>query len=315
MPIYHFEKLVRDRLPEIYAGLHQKATTKALSPAQHWAELKRKFAEEVHELPENASDKDAVTNELSDLLRLVKDAATVAGIDFTEVETTDETKTAKKGGFLQGAYVETLELTDDDPWNDYYRKEPQRFPEISAHTLPIFVTGNSHKAAFLAEHLGVKLPHRKLELDELQSLDLHEIAEHKARQAYEKLGQPVLIEDVSLELAALGGLPGTFIKWFIERMPLADICTMIGEDRGATAKVSYCLFDGKTPTFFDGEMQGVIATEPSGKRGFGFDPIFIPKGTTKTWGEMSDDEVQKFGLRTTTVFPTLRKFFSTTINH
>ena len=77
-----------------------------------------------------------------------------------------------------------------------------------------FITGNQAKADFLAKHLGYPIKHKKLDLDEIQSLNLKEIAEHKARQAYGEIKSPVLIEDAGLFIKALGGLPGPFIKWF-----------------------------------------------------------------------------------------------------
>jgi hypothetical protein len=52
-----------------------------------------------------------------------------------------------------------------------------------------FVTGNQNKADFLARHLNLPIKHKKLELDEMQSLNLKEIAEHKARQAYAQLDE------------------------------------------------------------------------------------------------------------------------------
>lgn len=59
---------------------------------------------------------------------------------------------------------------------------------------PIFITGNQNKVDRLNELLGFKLEHKKIELDEIQSLHLERIVEHKARQAYGLIGQPVLIE-------------------------------------------------------------------------------------------------------------------------
>src|SRR6476469_6425452 len=82
----------------------------------------------------------------------------------------------------------------------------------------VFITGNQNKADFLAKWLGMPVKHHKLDLDELQSLDLHQIVEHKARQAYTIIKQPVLVEDASLTFTAMGRLPGTFIKWFIEEI-------------------------------------------------------------------------------------------------
>lgn len=71
-----------------------------------------------------------------------------------------------------------------------------------------FITGNQFKADYLAKYLGFSVDHHKLDLDEIQSLDLHKIVEHKVKQAYDILESPVLVEDVSLEFKALGGLPG-----------------------------------------------------------------------------------------------------------
>ena len=174
-----------------------------------------------------------------------------------------------------------------------------------------FITGNQGKVDFLARWLGVELDHQKIELDELQSLDLHGIVEHKARQAYQILKCPVLVEDVGLTFHALGKLPGPFIKWFLSELSLQQLCELlpINADRAATSMVSYCLFDGEQVRFFDGSLQGNIPLLPRGNRGFGFDPIFVPNGSDHTHGEMSDEEIEHFGLRTTTVFPQLREYF------
>jgi inosine/xanthosine triphosphate pyrophosphatase family protein len=60
----------------------------------------------------------------------------------------------------------------------------------------IFITGNQKKADYLAKYLGLSIEHEKIDLDEIQSLDLREIVEHKVKQAYAKVGKPVLVEDV-----------------------------------------------------------------------------------------------------------------------
>ena len=81
-----------------------------------------------------------------------------------------------------------------------------------------FITGNQKKADYLAQYLGLNIEHVKLDLDEIQSLDLREIVEHKVRQAYAKVGKPVLVEDVSLIFSELGKLPGPFIKFFEQEL-------------------------------------------------------------------------------------------------
>jgi len=90
-----------------------------------------------------------------------------------------------------------------------------------------FITGNQHKADYLEKYLGFSVGHIKLDLNEIQSLDLNEIVEHKVKEAYAKIKKPVLVEDASLEFSALGRLPGPFIKFFIEEMGLEKICSML----------------------------------------------------------------------------------------
>jgi inosine/xanthosine triphosphate pyrophosphatase family protein len=106
--------------------------------------------------------------------------------------------------------------------------------------LPIFITGNKNKAEYLSRCLGVELPHQKIDLDEIQSLDLKEVVTHKVKQAYSILQKPVLVQDVSLEFFYFGKLPGTFIRFFVDTVPFEKICNMLPEsERGATARVVY----------------------------------------------------------------------------
>ncbi len=176
----------------------------------------------------------------------------------------------------------------------------------------IFITGNQAKADFLAKYLGHEVEHRKLDLNEIQSLDQHEITENKARQAYEKLHVPVLVEDVSLTIKAMGKLPGPFIRWFEQELGHQGICKLVDsfDDRTAIASVVYAYFDGESIKFFDGKLNGQIAKQPSRDDGFGWNSIFIPDGSTKTSAEMDEKETQRFSLRTTTVYPEIKKFLS-----
>lgn len=172
---------------------------------------------------------------------------------------------------------------------------------MSMHTDITFITGNQNKADFLAKHLGMPLAHHKLDLDEIQSLDLRKITEHKVRQAYAVLQQPVLVEDAGLIFTAMGRLPGTYIKWFLEEMGcdgLARLAQSLPEQT-AIGRVCYGLYDGAEIHFFEGEMHGTIAPEPrDGGQGFGFDTIFINQGFTKTRAEMTDEEYVQSSYRT-----------------
>jgi non-canonical purine NTP pyrophosphatase (RdgB/HAM1 family) len=155
-----------------------------------------------------------------------------------------------------------------------------------------FITGNENKAYYLAKWLDQPIKHHKLDLDEIQSLDLHKIVEHKVRQAYEILKIPVLVEDVSLEFTAIKRLPGPFIKWFLEELGPDGLAAFAHQlkDQKAIATVCYGLYDGREIHYFEGVMHGRIASKPKGEGGFGFDRIFIHDGFTITRAEMSEED-------------------------
>lgn len=153
-----------------------------------------------------------------------------------------------------------------------------------------FITGNQNKADHLAHHLSTEIAHHKVDLDEIQSVDLHAIVEHKVRQAYDIIKSPVLVEDVSLEFSALGALPGPFIKFFVNESGLEACCRMLDgfDDRSATGRCTFGYFDGGQVHFFDGELAGQIAMSPRGENGFGWDKIFIPEGSDVTRAELDN---------------------------
>lgn len=162
-----------------------------------------------------------------------------------------------------------------------------------------FITGNQHKADYLAKWLGLPIRHHKLDLDEIQSLDLDQIVEHKARQAYEILKTPVLVEDVALTFTAMGRLPGPFVKWFLQELGNDGLCKLASHlpHQRAQAEILYAIFDGQKMHKFPGIIDGEIAPQPRGDYGFGWNPIFIPMGSNQTYAEMNDDEVRPFSCR------------------
>jgi non-canonical purine NTP pyrophosphatase (RdgB/HAM1 family) len=178
-----------------------------------------------------------------------------------------------------------------------------------------FITGNEHKARILAQYLGYPVEHQKVDLDEIQSLELHEIVEHKVKQAYGLVKSPVLVEDVGLKLDSLNRLPGPFIKWFLEELGTEGICRLADklDSRKATAMITFAYYDGVEIKFFDGEIRGSIAPEPRGKD-FGWNPVFIPDGADETYAEMDDKGRLDLGLRTSTVFPLIKDFLTSLDN-
>lgn len=162
-----------------------------------------------------------------------------------------------------------------------------------------FITGNAGKAKYLSDYFHLPVEHKKLDLKEIQSLDLKEVVQDKARRAYEIVKSPVLVEDVSLTFVTLKALPGPLIRWFLDTLGNEGLCGLLAgsHDRNAFAEVQFAIYDGKEVHTFNGSMEGTIAKTPKGEAGFGWDSIFIPKGYDKTWAEMTDDEKHKTSMR------------------
>src|SRR5216684_4746805 len=143
-----------------------------------------------------------------------------------------------------------------------------------------FITSNPSKAEQLGIHLNFPVAHLKLELPEIQSLDLVKATQYKATQAFKLVNKPVLVEDTSLVFNSLGKLPGPFIKWFYEELGNEGICSLISKypDKSASAQVAFGLQDDNGTKIFTGTIKGSIADKPRGQAGFSWDPIFIPEG-------------------------------------
>jgi len=163
----------------------------------------------------------------------------------------------------------------------------------------IFVTGNEHK---LAEVKGILSEHtvtgKKIELAEIQG-SLNEIIEAKIAEAVAKIGQHVFVEDVGLYLDVFGGFPGPYIKDFLKHMPIEriwDIADLKG-NKQATVKCAVGYGGpGLRPKILVAEVEGELHG-PAGENGFGFDPIFVPKGFCKTYAQMTSEEKNKVSHR------------------
>jgi len=132
-------------------------------------------------------------------------------------------------------------------------------------TLPVFITGNKDKADYLSRQLGIALEHQKVELDEIQETDPERLLEHKLQQAYAVVGAPVLVEDVSLSFDALNGLPGPYIKWFIDQAGAEACCRMLDgfTSRKAEAICTFGYYDGESFRYFQSRSQRYNCRAPT----------------------------------------------------
>ncbi len=155
------------------------------------------------------------------------------------------------------------------------------------------VTSNKNKLREAEKILNTRIKSVDLDLDEIQEIDAEKIAEHKARQAWKKLKKPLFVWDQSTYIDCLNGFPGPLIKWFWTQVGLKKICEIanyFGNHKiHAENILTYC--NGKVVKHFHAATDGIIPRRPRGRNGWGWDPIFIPKGHKKTYAEMSADEV------------------------
>ncbi len=164
----------------------------------------------------------------------------------------------------------------------------------------IFVTGNKNKLEEFKEILGAEnISSKNIDLDEIQSVDVGDVALDKAKRAYDILKQPVVVEDVSFELDEFGGLPGPFIKYFEQKFPKSSMIKMLGDNKNRGARAIACIayFDGKNNFVVKGIVNGGVTKEIFGEGGFGFDHYFVPDGYTKTFAQMGKEEKNKISHR------------------
>jgi len=151
-----------------------------------------------------------------------------------------------------------------------------------------FITGNKNKLAEVKAILGevVELQSKSLELIEIQGTS-EEIARDKCRRAAITVNGPVLTEDTALEFNALKGLPGPYIKWFLDALGHTGLNNLLSayEDKSASAVCTFAFSagPGEEPILFQGRTPGKIVP-PRGPPDFGWDPIFEYDG--QTYAEM-----------------------------
>jgi len=164
------------------------------------------------------------------------------------------------------------------------------------------------------DELGIVLDYEET------SDDIHLVAREKAIYAWRKSGLPSLAEDTALEVDALGGLPGARAKVFFgenvsdtERwrglLKLMEGIPM--EKRTARFHCAMAVaFSENDLLTAEGILEGVIATEPHGEGGFGYDPVFFVPQLGKTLAQLSVDEKNAISHRSRalrTLLPELRK--------
>lgn len=174
----------------------------------------------------------------------------------------------------------------------------------------IFATNNINKVIELRSVLNGKfeilsLSEAGIEIDIQEPFDtLEENAIEKARVIYDLKGMNCFAEDSGLEVDALQGNPGVKSaryagdeKSFEKNIEKLLIKLKGIDDRSARFRTIICLTVKEKHNIFEGECKGKIIAEKRGSNGFGYDSIFIPEGSAKTFAEMNLHEKNIFSHR------------------
>lgn len=158
-----------------------------------------------------------------------------------------------------------------------------------------FATSNEHKfreAERILKDFGVNIRHAKLSYPEIRGDRPAEIAADSARKLKLKVKPPFFVEDSGLFVDGLNGFPGAYAAWVLRKIGLEGFLRLMRgvKGRDAAFKAAVALFDGKGVVVFEGEVKGRIASRESGRGGFGYDPIFVPQGSRKSFARMSEKE-------------------------
>ncbi|SKC74045.1 non-canonical purine NTP diphosphatase [Ohtaekwangia koreensis] len=127
----------------------------------------------------------------------------------------------------------------------------------------------------------------------------------KAEYVFQHYNTPCFADDTGLEVDALNGAPGVYSARYAgeQRSSEDNIALLLQNLKNDTNRkaqfrtVITLLGVEEKPLYFEGIIRGEIITEKRGTSGFGYDPIFIPEGQTKTFAEMSMDEKNQLSHR------------------
>lgn len=174
----------------------------------------------------------------------------------------------------------------------------------------VFATNNSHKLKEIKSTLGDALRILSLKdigcFDELPetSATIRGNAIQKASYVFEKYGMNCFADDTGLEIDELKGRPGVYSSRFAgaNASDSENVAKVLHEMKGiekraARFKTIMALITDKEQKYFEGIINGTIANETKGTGGFGYDPIFYPEGSEKTFAEMNVDEKNKISHR------------------
>src|SRR3989338_227701 len=146
-----------------------------------------------------------------------------------------------------------------------------------------FITGSAGKFKE-AQAVLPELQQLDSDLPELQEIDAQKIIAAKLAAAQRNHTGSFIVEDTSLSISSLNGLPGPLIKWFLKTLGNEGLARIALNNSAPSASVAAeartvigYVDEQHRVSFFEGVIKGSVIL-PRGDRGFGWDPIFVPEG-------------------------------------
>jgi XTP/dITP diphosphohydrolase len=155
-----------------------------------------------------------------------------------------------------------------------------------------FITSNKNKVLegnVTCSSSGIKLIQKDLEYEERRGEDCEDIVLKAIEDISKNYKEKFIIEDSGIFIEELNNFPGAYSKWVYNKIGCEGIVKLMQDKNNRNAKFISVIgyFDGKNIFIYKGEIQGTISNEIKGEKGFGYDPLFIPKGYKLTFAENS----------------------------
>ncbi len=161
-----------------------------------------------------------------------------------------------------------------------------------------FITGNKNKFSEVKK-VFPNIKQLDIDLPEIQEIDAKKIIEAKLFEALKYKKGEFIVEDTSLYLNCLNGLPGPLIKWFMKSIGNKGLFELAKNFNNYKAEAKTIIGYAKNSDeiyYFEGNIKGIIVS-PEGKKGFGWDPIFQPEVYSKSFAELTEEEKNKISMR------------------
>lgn len=162
-----------------------------------------------------------------------------------------------------------------------------------------FVTSNKGKfiaANKIFKNHDLELIQKKLDIQEKRSNTIEDISVDKAKQAFEILKEPVIVEDSGFIINSLGNFPGPYVNFILDSIGIKGILNLVGNDRRCFFRSVVTFYDGVKIKTFHLDEKGHISEQPSTNKHkeswSDLWKIYIPEGWNKTLNDMSKAEYE-----------------------